>query len=313
MSWRIGVITNRHAQTNRSRPSTLNALDELLDSKDVHITSESLEELDQKVAQLAADEIEVVAVNGGDGSIRAVLTRVLEHYPEHRLPTLALLRGGTMNTISNSFGIRGRPPGILKRMIERRNKSQPLRTTPRAPLRIDDGVRVQSGFIFGTGLVYNYLEEYYAQPKVSPLVAAKVLAHGAASAMVGGRFGKRLARTLDARLVVDGVDWLDDSFITIIASTTSQLGLGFAPLSRVTEDLSRFEALALSAPLRRVTRALPRLRKGQLPGEVGFANTTTTRMTIQSEAEIEYDIDGDLFTTQEELEIRIGPLMEIVI
>src|SRR5205085_1186576 len=78
----------------------------------------SIEELHRIAHDFRALEIDVLAISGGDGTSGVTVTGFLEVYRDQPLPAIALLRGGTMNTIANSVGVRREPPDqLLARLV----------------------------------------------------------------------------------------------------------------------------------------------------------------------------------------------------
>ena len=51
--------------------------------------------------------LEIVAVNGGDGTIQAVLTALFHQKPYATLPVMAILRSGTTSMTSGDVGLKG--------------------------------------------------------------------------------------------------------------------------------------------------------------------------------------------------------------
>ena len=124
------------------------------------------------------------------------------------MPQVALLRGGTMNTVANSVGVRqGAPQGLLGRLIrlyaERANgtlenvERHVMHIAPRA------GGKGHYGFLFGTGVVHGFLAEYYRDGEPSPLVAAKTLARAVGSAFIGGETIRRVAQPFRGAVSLD--------------------------------------------------------------------------------------------------------------
>ncbi len=87
---------------------------------------------------------------------------------------VAILRGGTMNTVAASFGIRGATPRLLFELIDKHKRGRPSTGSPSACSGVGDAY----GFIFGNGLIYNFLEAYYETGNPIPAVAASIVARG---------------------------------------------------------------------------------------------------------------------------------------
>ena len=95
--------------------------------------------------------IELVASAGGDGTNHQTISGLVHTYGDAKLPYFAMLRGGTMNTVANSFGIpRHRPETLLSlyQQAYARRSIRPMRFVERNVLRVAD----HCGFIFGTAL-----------------------------------------------------------------------------------------------------------------------------------------------------------------
>ena len=92
-------------------------------------------ELARAVARFRAAEIDVLGVNGGDGTAHVVLTAFVRAYGAAPLPRLLLLRGGSMNTVAHGHGIRGATRADPARGALRRRRGAPLRTDRARPPR----------------------------------------------------------------------------------------------------------------------------------------------------------------------------------
>ncbi|MCE2573982.1 acylglycerol kinase family protein [Komagataeibacter sp. FNDCR2] len=89
--------------------------------------------LDTHIAQLAARQMDCIAIDGGDGTVSDVMTAVHRHYAPDRLPALAILPSGNTNLIAGDvgFGMRGitalehlqhlAASGMLRRNVRRRS------------------------------------------------------------------------------------------------------------------------------------------------------------------------------------------------
>ncbi len=197
--------------------------------------------------------IDVLGIGGGDGTNHVTSPGFLNVYGARALPQLAFLRGGTMNTVANSVGVRrGKPEGLLGRLIRAyaRRALEPLANVERRVMRIrtlghgcggGSQAELHYGFTFGTGVVYGFLAEYYAGGDPSPLVAAKTLARGIGSTLVQGEMIKRMARPFRGSVTLDGGGaWPERDYLAVAAGTIDHIGLNFRPFYRYAE---RDEAL----------------------------------------------------------------------
>ena len=89
-----------------------------------------------------------------------------------------------MNVVATSLGIRERPRRFLTAIVEADRAGQPLETIRRRCLRIGD----QLGFLFGNGLLANFLAEYYAPGEYGPGRAAWLLMRAFGLGALAGPF-----------------------------------------------------------------------------------------------------------------------------
>jgi diacylglycerol kinase (ATP) len=185
----IGVVFNPRSRRNLRDPGAAVRLARRLGDQGVVREARSIDELYRIAEDFRRDDIDVLAISGGDGTNHVTLTGFLDVYAGHTMPQVALLRGGTMNTVANAVGVRhGRPEGLLGRLLRdyAQHASMPLENVERHVMRVSPrgGGKTHYGFLFGTGVVHGFLAEYYRDGEPSPLVAAKTLARGIGSALV---------------------------------------------------------------------------------------------------------------------------------
>ena len=114
----IGVVLNPKSRRNLRDPGAALRLARELGDHGVLRTAGSIEELYRIAEDFRRVDIDVLAISGGDGTGHVTLTGFLNVYRGADVPQVALLRGGTMNTVANSVGVRrGKPEGLLARLI----------------------------------------------------------------------------------------------------------------------------------------------------------------------------------------------------
>jgi hypothetical protein len=115
---RIGVISNPRSRANRRG---LQHVAPVLAGHPHarHYVLEEGTELSEILSDCARRALTLLAINGGDGTVQAVLTGLYADGPFETPPALALLRGGTSNTIARNLGVTGRPAAALARLLAR--------------------------------------------------------------------------------------------------------------------------------------------------------------------------------------------------
>ncbi|MFU8804492.1 MAG: diacylglycerol/lipid kinase family protein [Bradymonadaceae bacterium] len=310
----IGIITNPHSRRNRRYPERMRRLGYMLGQHDTYELTNRIEDVAAVAERFKDNGVEILALNGGDGTNHVTLTTFIKVYGDEPLPKVALLRGGTMNTVSNGVGISGSPPRLLANLVEKYYTRQPFETTQRDIIRVRDESGERYGFIFGNGLVANFLEEYYAAGDPSPVSAAVLMGKGIASLSVKGELIGRLFRPFTAGIELDAEKWKERDYVSVLASTVDQIGLGFRPFIRCQETEGSFHLLAITAGAVDVAMMLPRIRLGLPVKEDKIRSAVSSRAVFRSRESISYTIDGDMHTAQDgEVVLEAGPKIEIII
>jgi diacylglycerol kinase (ATP) len=309
----IGIVTNPHSRQNRRHPNRMKRLGYVLGRDDVYEMTDAVEDVARVAEEFKKNEIEILALNGGDGTNHVTLTRFIEVYKDTPLPRIAFLRGGTMNTISNSIGITGRPGAILLNIVDKYYSKQPFDITERDMLKVTDDTGVRYGFIFGNGVAANFLELYYEDPNPSPAVAASLVARCLASAILQGPLIKQLFEPFDAEIELDGEVWPRRQYTGVLAATIEQVGLGFRPFTRCEERAGAFHVAAVQGNFTQVARSLPRVRLGQRVDEAIIADRVAERAVFRTDGEILYTIDGDMHRADGQVIVEAGPRLQIIL
>ncbi len=310
----IGVILNPRSRKNLRDPRAASRLARTLGDHGVVRTARSRDDLARIAEDFRKQKIDVLGISGGDGTNHVTITGFLEVYADEPLPPLAFLRGGTMNTVANSVGVpRGRPDGLLAGLIKRyaERAQLPLRWAERHVMRIGD----HYGFIFGTGAIHGFIAEYHRTPEPDAIWAAKVLARGMGSAIVGGETARRVARRWEGRVTFDdGEGFPERDYFAIGAGTVDQIGLGFRPFYRYGETEGRFHILGIHTSPMGFVGALPTIWRAQPMGEAHTFEKVTRRALLEARGGVvDYVCDGDVHEQRGPLELSIGPVVKILV
>jgi diacylglycerol kinase (ATP) len=316
----IGVVLNPRSRRNLRDPRAADRLARRLGDAGVVRQANSIDELYRIAEDFRHADIDVLAISGGDGTNHVTLTGFLDVYGGHTMPQVALLRGGTMNTVANSVGVRhGRPEGLLGRLIRdyAQQASMPLENVERHVMRIApaDGSKAHYGFLFGTGVVHGFLAEYYSGGDPTPLVAAKVLARGIGSAMIRGQTIRRMAKPFRGSVKLgDGSAWEERDYLAVAAGTIAHIGLNFKPFHRYDELPGRFHLLGIHATPWSFVKDMPRIHRGEpmRPGKT-FDAILKRAVVRSADGHMRYMIDGDLHEARGDIEVAIGPKVKLVV
>jgi diacylglycerol kinase (ATP) len=301
----IGVVTNPNARSVMSDPLLPRRLAQIGGRTTMVVETHDLDEVSQAVREFASHGVDMVASCGGDGTNLTLLTQMIRVYGVDQLPALAILRGGTVNTIAGNLGLRGSPEDILTRLVACRNRGMEVPSEVRSLLCIN-GVY---GFFFGAAFPARFYEAYYRGPAGVPW-ATWLAARVTFSSLLRTPFARRLFEVVPARITVDGTVLENHRWTLLVAATLMNAGLNIRITYRAMERADRFQLVASGLSPFHLARQLHRTFLARpLEGQPHFD-------LLGSEARIEFDrpepfiIDGDLFQASR-VDVRIGPRVRL--
>jgi diacylglycerol kinase family enzyme len=310
----FGIVNNPRARRNLRAPGTAARLRTLLDADGEVADAGTREELARVVERFKSQDIDLLGVNGGDGTGHVVLTALAEAYRDAPLPSLALLRGGSMNTVADAHDVRGTPESIVKALLERRRAGTPLRTVERDLLSVTaDRAAPRFGFLFGTGAVVTFLDAFYATGHPTRGTAAALVVRAVASALVKGRFAQALTARERLRVSSDGDEWPDGAYLAVMAGAVPEIGFGCRPFARCDEQPGFFHVVGVTGSTFQISVHLPRIWSGR-PWRRSLALDAVTRdLLVEGAGAVRFTVDGDLYEAREHVRIRTGPPVRVVL
>jgi diacylglycerol kinase family enzyme len=308
----IGVILNPRSKKNLRDPRAALRLARRLGDHGVVRTARSRDDLARIAEDFRKLQIDVLGISGGDGTNYVTITGFLDVYADEPLPPLAFLRGGTFNTVANAVGVRhGAPDGLLGRLIDRYadRGRRPLHWVERHVMRIGD----HYGFIFGTGAIYGFISDYNETDQKNAIWAAKVLVRASAKVIAGKP--TRVAQRWEGRVTLDdGYAFPERDYLAIGAGTVDQIGLGFCPFYRVSEQPDRFHILGIHTSALGFVRKLPDVWNSRPMGDEHTHDRVAKRAVIEArEGVVRYCCDGDIHDHPGPLTIESGPRVRILV
>jgi hypothetical protein len=270
-------------------------------------------EFEAALAELAAAGVRCLALNGGDGTVQAVLTTLALRSPFAAPPQLLVLAGGTTNMSAYDLGSHGNPPALLRALLAGR-----LTVTRRRVLEVreDDGT-ARCGFFLTAGGLPQAVRECRAFRARSRLPG---LGGGlGTAAWIAGRLARlAVGRAPFAPLPLtfqagDAPAVTRDAFL-LLATTQRRLALGIRPWWHGAGG--PIHVTTISRPARRLALALPGLLRGRPPAfadaEAGYDSRSTDAFTLTPGGG--YALDGEDYfpPAGSALAVRAGPEFEFL-
>jgi len=290
---RVALISNPHSARNRKR---LAELDERLAGRALHHVSHDLGRIDETVRDVAAADLDLLGINGGDGTVHRVLTALASQGLLRRCARIAVLPGGSTNMTAHDLN--GGPLSLnhaFDAFLRAVDGHADTVTREAVAIRTDDRP-TQLGFFFGMGAIIRGIE--FCHQRIFALGIRKEWASGAALLRAAWGIARR------ERVFAEGVDLeakFDERAIEgrasiFLVSTLARLFLGIKPFwgegdgalasTWVAEDAERF------------LRTLPALLRGdqaRLESRRGYTSTRAMHVAVRGGEQ--YTIDGEIYRT----------------
>jgi diacylglycerol kinase (ATP) len=307
-SGHTAVILNPHAAGDAYPDERIDRLRSIANSRAVLFSIDEPERVHAVVEGVRERQAATVAIIGGDGTVSSVLTALLRAYGREHWPRIALLRGGTMNTIANAFGVqRGTPEELLTKLLH--GGARPV--WPRATLEVEGRL----GFLFTAGALVGFLDTLYSHQALGkgPIGAFSLLSIASLQALTGGPIYRKVETPLQATLRVDDVEHPERRYLALAIGTVEQVGLGFKPFRLARECQDQFQLFAFHGSAQALVRELPKIYRGQpITRSLGFDPLARKLEISTHDGAVAYALDGDVYRTTSPLYVRVGPKVEIV-
>ncbi|MCU0561185.1 MAG: acylglycerol kinase family protein [Desulfobacterales bacterium] len=310
---RLGVISNPLSGANRR--GGLAEVRRLLARAPgvLHREVGTAAEVASALREFARAEVQIVAINSGDGTVQAALTSLFVDRPFASTPLLALLAGGTTNMTFTDLGMTGSRPAALQRLIRWARHEEGAARVLRWPvLRVDNSSHPGPlyGMFIGAAGIYNGIRFFHSR------VSRLGLGWGASHLVLFARFLLGLARREDALVApVSAAIRADQGAIgprdyrVLLITTLERLIFGVRPFWNC--DGRPLRLAALGARPEHLLRTLPALLGGRRcrPATPANGYVSLAAHDIRLHMSGGFAIDGELFdadTARGPLVIREG-------
>ncbi len=301
----IGIIANPNSKSNKRNPQNQEILSYIAGEQGIFRATKNIAELSEVAQDFKERGIQILAINGGDGTISHTLTAFVKAYGQEKLPKFAVLGGGTINLILENLGLSGRPADILFRLIEAYSRGETLQSVTINSLHVDEFY----GFFCGTGICPNFLHRYY-NSRTGKLGAFMLVI-------------KLIYSYLRDSALINDVIYDQDYLLTLSQSTLTHRSLGVLcctleklPFKRrlFPKSTESFHGLSLGYSKKSLVRNFfydflfhP---LGRQAGKIRFQDKA---LSI-SASNLTYTIDGELFAAKSsKLDIELGPQVQFIL
>ena len=114
---RVGVLNNPLSGGNRKG---LGQIKEILAAHPqvLHREVQTPADVTSALDDFSRQEVNIIVINGGDGTVQAALTVLYHHQPFETLPLLAVLKAGTTSMTAGDVGLKGSGEQALGKILE---------------------------------------------------------------------------------------------------------------------------------------------------------------------------------------------------
>jgi hypothetical protein len=297
---RIGLLNNLRAGRSEERVSRL--LQFLKGHPDViSVETDSAFAVPEALTELARQQVELLVVNGGDGTLQHALTEILgQRAFDGRVPLVAPLRGGRTNMSALDLGAHRDPgKGMQALIAAAREGTLEERIEPRQVIRAEYGPTRKSlyGMFFGGGMIYRAIElnhRVFKQDARSQGVfgASLITAGLIGRACVGSKDG--ILAPNKVHVLLDGEPAPQGEFLMVISSTLTRLFARMRPFWGRGPGNLRFTSIASGAE--RLFQAAPGILRGRPPRfvteEAGYLSRNVKCAELRFDCG--FTVDGEL-------------------
>lgn len=264
-----------------------------------HVVTTGPDDIGPALAAFADAGVDTIAINGGDGTVAAVLTRLVCVSPFARMPHVVILPGGTANMHVQDVGVKGKLMPALERLC-RYAAGEPIAVQQivRPVLRIEPGGERPPlcGMFFGAGAIMQGIE--YAHANIHSRGVREMGPGLALARAVWGivRGDPRFYSPVSITVALDDQpEQPPQATLIVLASTLERLFLGLRPYWGTGSGRLRFSHIH-DRP-RRFLRTLPALLRGRghrnATLDAGYRSHNVERISLGLDGP--FTIDGEIF------------------
>jgi len=260
---RIGVVINPLSGGNRNGLGDVRRI--ISDHPQVvHCDVQTPEDVLAALQDFARQEVDLLAVNGGDGTVQAVLTVLFHHQPFKAQPLLAVLQSGTTSMTARDVGFTGSRLKSLKKLFNwAAGRGGNLQVIQRPVLQVTaPGHQTRYGMFFGASAIYQGIQYFHRnvntrglRGEIGPGLTILRFLWSAA------RRRSNFIPSVPIAVSVDDTPQRQFDSLVVLVSTLERLFLGLYPYWG--NETGPLHYTAVRAQPRCLLRALPSILRGR--------------------------------------------------
>ncbi len=306
---RLGLLNNPLSGGNRNGFEKIRAV-AAAQPEVVQREVQTPSEVTEALADFARREVNILVVNGGDGTVQAALTAIFNHRFFETQPALAVLpSAGTTSMIAGDVGLKGSRLNALERLFSwARTKTDGARHIERPVLKVQvpsKNIPVY-GMFFGAAAIYQ-ASQFFHQKVHTRGIRGEI---GAGVALA--RFcwavllkDQKVVSSVPIQVSLNQNAPQKQHYLMVLITTLQRLFLGLSPFwGSQTKPL---HYTAIDAHPRHLLRALPSMMRGRqnrlIQPRNGYVshNIDEARIILDSG----FNLDGELYNSDSQL----GPVV----
>lgn len=307
---RMGVLNNVRAGRNPRRAARVRAF--LRAHPEIpYVETENGEHVAEALVLLARKEVELLVINGGDGTLQRTLSEILTNGRFTHLPLIAPLRGGRTNMNALDIGSQRNSVAALDSLLyATRNGGVQERLVERAVLRVEfgGGSPAHYGMCLGVGLVCRAIElthSLFPEGRAQGVFGSTVVIGTLIARLLSGS-RKGILQPDAMRIRLDG-QWLQpENFLLVFATTLERLFLNIRPFWG--QERADVRVTVIAGDVRCPLRAVPGILRGCPPASITPETGYVSRNVNEAELRLKCGLvlDGEMFAPQPDRMVRIS-------
>ena len=307
---RIGMLNNPLSGGNRYGLQKIRRATTAAHPQVLQRETQTPADVKEALADFARQEVNLLVINGGDGTVQAALTAIFHKNFFEKMPVLAVLRSaGTTSMIAGDIGLKGSRENALQRLFSwARTRDIRAAIIQRPVLRVQVPTEIEPiyGMFFGAAAIYQAthfcLQKIYARGIRGELGAGVALARFLLAVILRDR---KVVSPVPITTRLDQKPVQQQEYLLVFITTLQRLFLGLRPYWG--SETKPLHYTAVGSRPQYFLKALPSLMRGRQGRYIRPDNGYTSHNVdeIQLTMKSGFNLDGELYTP----DCRLGPVV----